>query len=92
MCLVTDTQHRAERMKRISSAFHHRLADFLSSLLCALDARLDRRLVHTFSLLVEAIIRFRHRQHGLLLSELGAYLLSPDKAPAGTKRPGRKGL
>ena len=23
---------------------------------------------------------------GLLLSELGAYLLSPDKAPAGTKR------
>jgi hypothetical protein len=26
------------------------------------------------------------RAHGLLLSELGAYLLTPEQAPAGTKR------
>ncbi|NDK57747.1 hypothetical protein GWO68_17640, partial [Pontibacter sp. BT213] len=83
MHLLSNTQQPAER---ISSVFHRRLSDFLSPLLQVLDARLDRRLVHTFSLLVEAIIRFRHRQHGLLLSELGAYLLSPAKAPAGTKR------
>jgi hypothetical protein len=35
---------------------------------------------------VRAIIEHRHRSHGLLLSELGAYLLSPSQAPAGTKR------
>ncbi|MHA6246940.1 transposase [Pontibacter sp. CAU 1760] len=83
---LSNTQQPAERIKGISSVFHRRLSVFLSPLLGLLDERLDRRLVHTFSLLVEAIIRFRHRQHGLLLSELGAYLLSPDKAPAGTKR------
>lgn len=86
MHLYSNTQPAAERIKWISSVFHRRLSVFLSPLLGILDERLDRRLVHTFSLLVEAIIRFRHRQHGLLLSELGAYLLSPDKAPAGTKR------
>lgn len=86
MHLLTHTQPPAERIKRISSVFHDRLSDFLSPLLGMLDARLDRRLVRTFSLLVASIIRFRHRQHGLLLSELGAYLLTPAKAPAGTKR------
>jgi Transposase DDE domain. len=35
---------------------------------------------------VEAILTFRNRAHGLLLSELGAFLLSPSRAPAGTKR------
>lgn len=86
MHLPIDTQQPAERIKWISSVFHSRLSAFLSPLLQLLDARVDRRLVHTFALLVGAIIRFRHRQHGLLLSELGAYLLSPAKAPAGTKR------
>ena len=86
MHLLSNAQPAGERIKRISSVYHERLSVFLSPLLGLLDERLDRRLVHTFSLLVEAIIRFRHRQHGLLLSELGAYLLSPDKAPAGTKR------
>jgi hypothetical protein len=33
-----------------------------------------------------AIITHRHRQHGLLLSELGAYLLGPERCAAGTKR------
>jgi hypothetical protein len=31
-------------------------------------------------------IHARFNTQGLLLSELGAYLLAPDKAPAGTKR------
>jgi hypothetical protein len=35
---------------------------------------------------VAAILAFRHRAHGLLLSELGAYLTGPAHAPAGTKR------
>lgn len=51
-----------------------------------LDTSLDKRLVRTFLQTVQAILQFRHRTHGLLLSELGAYLLSPAQAPAGTKR------
>ncbi|HEX5913761.1 MAG TPA: transposase, partial [Rubrobacter sp.] len=35
---------------------------------------------------VEVLLRNRHRGCGLLLSELGAFLLSPEKAAAGTKR------
>ncbi len=35
---------------------------------------------------VIAIITFRYGSHGLLLSELGGYILSPAQAPAGTKR------
>ena len=59
---------------------------FLFPLSTLLDARLDRRLVRTFVATVAAIIRWRNRPHGLLLSELGGYLSSPAHAPAGTKR------
>src|SRR5690349_5803968 len=68
--------------KRLS----HQLASFLAPLLHSLDQRLDRRLVSTFLATLIAIVEWRHRNHGLLLSELGAYLLSPEQAPAGTKR------
>ena len=51
-----------------------------------LDARLDRRLVRTFFLALAAMVRLRHGRSGLLLSELGAHIISPDRAPAGTKR------
>ena len=40
----------------------------------------------TFRATIAVFLQFRHRAHGLLLSELGAYLLSPQQAPAGTKR------
>ncbi len=59
---------------------------FLLSLLVTLDAYIDRRLVETFLGLVMAIIMHRHRNQGLLLSELGGSLLNPKQAPAGTKR------
>jgi len=58
---------------------------FLKPLLAQLDRLLDRRLVQTFLSLVQAILIHRHRNHGLLLSELGGYLASPEHAPAGTK-------
>ena len=32
------------------------------------------------------IVMHRHRNHGLLLSELGGYLMGAEQAPAGTKR------
>jgi hypothetical protein len=67
-------------------ALRHHLAAFLAPFLVTLDAHLDARLVRTFAASIEAIVRWRNRAHGLLLSELGGYLLSPDHAPAGTKR------
>jgi len=59
---------------------------FLKSLLRELNKKLDRRLVQTFLQTVLVIIAHRHRNQGLLLSELGGYLASPKQAPAGTKR------
>ena len=62
------------------------LAHFLFPLLVQLDERLDKRLVRTFLASIQVILTFRDRANGLLLSELGGYLETPDKAPAGTKR------
>lgn len=62
------------------------LAQFVGLLLRELDRRLDKRLVRTFLQTLTAIVMLRDRANGLLLSELGGYLESPDKAPAGTKR------
>jgi hypothetical protein len=47
---------------------------------------LKNSLVSTFFGLVMAIVMHRHRNHGLLLSELGGYLLGPERCRAGTKR------
>jgi hypothetical protein len=62
------------------------LCTFRAPLLQTLNRTLDVRLVRTFVHTIEAIITWRHRQHGLLLSELGGYLADPAHAPAGTKR------
>ena len=55
-------------------------------LLEKLYMKLDRRLVQTMLNLMIVIVIHRHRNHGLLLSELGGYLLNGEHAPAGTKR------
>jgi hypothetical protein len=47
---------------------------------------MDRRLVQTFLDLLPVIVMHRHRNQGLLLSELGGFLLGAEHAPAGTKR------
>ena len=62
------------------------LEGFVNPLLQWLDAQIDKRLVRTFLLALVAIVTLRHTMYGLLLSELGAYIISADKAPAGTKR------
>ena len=69
-----------------SQEFARRLETFSHPLLQMLDRRLDKRLVRTFLLTLRAILMLRHTRYGLLLSELGAYILSGDQAPAGTKR------
>ena len=62
------------------------LALFLFPLLVTLDRLLDKRLVRTFLQTIQVILAYRDRVGGLLLSELGGYLLSPEQAPAGSKR------
>ena len=69
-----------------SQQLAQKLEVFVAPLLRRLDAQLDKRLVRTFLLTLQAILTFRHSTCGLLLSELGGYILSPDQAPAGTKR------
>jgi hypothetical protein len=76
------TQTSALAAQRLS----HQLASFLAPILRSLDQRLDRRIVSTFLATLIAIVQWRNRAHGLLRSELGAYLLTPEQAPAGTKR------
>jgi hypothetical protein len=58
----------------------------LAPLLLWVDTRVDARLVRTFAQGIAALVQWRNRAHGLLLSELGGYLLAPARAPAGTKR------
>ena len=70
----------------VAQGLGEQLAQFLYPLLVLLDKTLDKRLVRTFLQMVQVIITFRDRANGLLLSELGGYLLSPKQAAAGTKR------
>ena len=70
----------------MAQRLRQRLAQFLAPLLAELDAKMDVRLVRTFLSTLQALITFRHSTYGLLLSELGGYLLGPQQAPAGTKR------
>lgn len=79
-------KHLNKQEKALSHAMSQRLKDFLGELLGWLDEQLDKRLGRTFMGLIQVILIFRDRPNGLLLSELGSYLLNPDQAPAGTKR------
>ena len=72
--------------QKVAENLREELYRFLEPLLYLLDSIMDVRLVRTLRQVIETILVFRSRQNGLLLSELGAVLLSPDKAPAGTKR------
>jgi hypothetical protein len=63
-----------------------RLQTFLQPLVQQLDAALDVRLVRTFTATLHVLLQNRYRAGGLLLSELGAFLTSPEHAAAGTKR------
>lgn len=69
-----------------SQAVSVQMVEFVRPLLAQLDVRLDKRLVRTFLSLLQVIVMVRHNRYGLLLSELGGYLLGAAHAPAGTKR------
>jgi len=83
MCKHTQTQVEKQVSSRV---LQDELFVFLKPLLNRLNKGIDRRLVNTFFGLVIAILVHRHRNNGLLLSELGVYLLGPERCRAGTKR------
>jgi hypothetical protein len=70
----------------VAKDLSHQLSAFVKPLLVHLHQSLDLRLIHTFLATLHVLLQWRHRNNGLLLSELGAYLASPAHAPAGTKR------
>ncbi len=84
--MIKDNEEGVRRQEAVSAGLERSCFQFLSGLLGVLDSCLDRRLVETFLALVMVVILHRHRNNGLLLSELGGYLKRPDQAPAGTKR------
>ena len=77
-----DQEERHEKTR----ALEKRLVQEVWPLLVSMKQKADRRLVTTLLGLVMAILIHRHRSHGLLLSELGGYLLEPEHCQAGTKR------
>lgn len=79
-------QPGAQVNTRLAAQLQERLVLFARPLLHQLNLQLDVRLVRTFLATLFAIVQWRNRAHGLLLSELGGYLCTPDHAPAGTKR------
>lgn len=78
-CKGQGSRHQAEVLAELCYRF-------VRPLLQRLNAQMDRRLVHTFLDLLPVIVMHRHRNQGLLLSELGGFLLGAEHAPAGTKR------
>jgi hypothetical protein len=83
--MLKDKRKREERQGK-SAWIEGELFAYLKPLLRELNQQIDRRLVQTFLGLVMAIVIHRHRNHGLVLSELGGYLLGPEHSRAGTKR------
>ncbi len=83
--MFKDKRRVAEKQEQ-SREVERQLVQRLWPLLVGLKQKLDRRLVSTFLGLVMAIVMHRHRNNGLLLSELGGYLLGAEHGRAGSKR------
>lgn len=71
--MYKDKRKEAETQEQ-SRQVESQLVNLLWPILVKLNQKLDRRLVNTFLGLVMAIIMHRHRNNGLLLSELGGYV------------------
>jgi hypothetical protein len=82
MAKHTQTRAKGQGYRTYSAYLGDRVYQFLRSLLVELDANLGRRLVETFLGLVLVLIMHRHRNQGLLLSELGGSPVKPAKPVA----------
>ena len=72
--------------KQDSRELENQCWEFLKPFLEEVHKKIDRRLVKTLLDLVLVILIHRHRNSGLLLSELGDHLLGGERGPAGVKR------
>ena len=81
-----DKVKRKGEKKQEAQVLSERCWLFLRDFLRELNQGVDRRLVQTFLDLVQVILLHRHRNNGLLLSELGDHLLGGERGPAGVKR------
>lgn len=72
--------------KQDSREMENQCWEFLKPFLEEVHKKIDRRLVKTLLDLVLVILIHRHRNNGLLLSELGDHLLGGERGPAGVKR------
>jgi hypothetical protein len=75
-----------EGKKQASRELENRCWSYLRSFLEELHRYVDRRLVKTLLDLVMVILMHRHRNTGLVMSELGDHLLGGGRGPAGAKR------
>ena len=62
----------AQASPQVARALDEELTQFLAPLVEWLDTLLDKRLVRTLVASIIALLEWRNRAHGLLLSELGA--------------------
>ena len=83
--MLNDTK-KAKEKQALSREAEQKLVKFLSPLFLKLNSPLDRRMVKNFLGLVMAIMQHRHTNHGLVLSELGGFLLGLGHCSAGAKR------
>ena len=81
-----DKVKRKGEKKQEAQVLSERCWLFLRDFLRELNQGVDRRLVKTLLDLVQVILMHRHRNNGLLLSELGDHLLGGERGPAGVKR------
>lgn len=78
----TSKREKAQAGRRLEDQCWEYLKPFLEEL----HRKVDRRLVKTLLDLVLVMLLHRHRNNGLLLSELGDHLLGGERGPAGVKR------
>jgi hypothetical protein len=83
--MLKDKRKREEKQAKTKEVESH-LVKYLMPVLKRLNEKMDRRLVKTLLGLVMSIVQHRHRNNGLLLSELGGYLQGTEACQAGTKR------
>ena len=83
--MLKDKRKTGEKQAK-AEELESRLVKYLKPVLSELNEKMDRRLVKTLLGLVMAIVEHRHRNNGLLLSELGGCLLGAEACQAGTKR------
>jgi hypothetical protein len=82
----TTKQNERQEAQRRSEELAKRLGQFIQPLMKRLHQQIDIRLLRTFRDLLVVILMHRNRQQGLLLSELGGWLMGDERAPAGVKR------